>query len=185
MDGGADTPRVNTIDTGDTQNRYERLRQQGFVDITDGLPFKDQQDLFDFVLDSLTKQDIARFPIVALNSETGEHVYMLLSDNKSRRQEHKTLLDLLGVAFNKPDEVSNVSFTTSLEGFHREMRAGYSNIELVVRRPGAKGNDPFETFYLPLGRGSDLSLASKIALFTPNGREKMAEIFGTIGAKLY
>jgi hypothetical protein len=175
------TERKNMQEKPSSGNKFEMLRAKEYVDITEGLPFKNAQDFYDFVWDSF-ENDIHRFPIVGIRQDDNSvRVYMLLKNKINGKQEHRFLLDRLGFSLDMLEEdASAVAFSTSLEDHGSKKRTG---LQLEFTAKNEYEDNP-ETKYITLGKGSDLLELSKSGQFTEQGKQTITEIFGRIGVKV-
>ncbi|MEO8581415.1 MAG: hypothetical protein ABI425_02415 [Patescibacteria group bacterium] len=174
MDKNAETP--------PTGNRFETLRAQEYIDITNGFPFSNSQDFYDFIWDSAEYHETTRFPIVSLRQTDGStRVYMLLKNTQNGKQDHHSLLGRLGLLLEQLEQdASPVAFTTSLEGHGYTKPEKGSYLEFTAKN---EYDDKPETKYISLGKGSDL-FPLQNSQFTNEGKQTLTEIFGRLNVQV-
>lgn len=161
-----------------------KMTEAGIVDITDGFPARDKQQMWDIIWDLFYKKGISRIPVIGVGQTAAEgasvKVYMFCQPGQ--KMQHWTLWEELG-------SPRNVSFTTSIEGFRID---DSPRTVAYLKLPDidiGEHQESRHTLYLPFGPGSDVGAFYKnhplLKQFTQEGKEIVKNIFDIEGIEAY
>jgi len=162
----------------------EKMTKAGIVDITDGFPAQNEQQVWEIIWNLFFEKGISRIPIIGVEETAAEKTYVkvYMFCQPGRKMQHRTLWEELG----RPEDVI---FTTSIENFsidHVPVELPYLELPDITV---VKDKRSRHRLYLRLGSGSDVSAFYKdhplSKGFTQTGRETVKNIFNIGGIKTY
>jgi len=184
---GLDVPKAQVVtislEERDSKEIVKKMTEAGIVDITDGFPARDKQQMWDIIWDLFYEKEISRIPIIGVGQTTAEgaNVKVYMFCHPGQKIQHWTLWEELG-------SPKNVSFTTSIEGWIDDPPSTMAYLKL----PDVtieEYQEPRHTLYLPFGQGSDVAAFYRAhplsKQFTRAGREIVKNIFDIEGVEAY
>jgi hypothetical protein len=136
----------------DLDDRIDTFRSKEFHEITDGLPFRTSEELFELLYKNyFMMHRIMRLPILA----TKEGRIYIQSNNPSGRMEHRELRDSL-IQAGKIKSDDEILYATAIENFSFEKPTSGMYISLPVPNKD-------KLIYWKIKNGSDHFLNSAIA----------------------